>query len=119
RGGCMPLPLAWGIASATAGHGPREKKAATSGPPVAFARVKGIVAQRCAVCHSAHPTYTGIDTAPRGVKFDTPTEIQQQSALIKVQAVDSKAMPLGNVTKMTQAERDVLARWSAQGAKIP
>jgi len=53
------------------------------------------------------------------VKFDTPAEIQQQSALIKVQAVDSKAMPLGNATKMTQAERDVLARWIAQGAKIP
>jgi uncharacterized membrane protein len=28
-------------------------------------------------------------------------------------------MPLGNVTGMTQAERDVLGRWIAQGAKIP
>jgi uncharacterized membrane protein len=27
-------------------------------------------------------------------------------------------MPLGNVTKMTDGERDVLARWIAQGAKI-
>jgi uncharacterized membrane protein len=28
-------------------------------------------------------------------------------------------MPLGNVTKMTQAERDLLGRWINQGAKIP
>jgi uncharacterized membrane protein len=27
-------------------------------------------------------------------------------------------MPLGNVTGMTQAERDVLGHWIAQGAKI-
>jgi len=28
-------------------------------------------------------------------------------------------MPLGNVTGMTQAERDLLGRWIAQGARIP
>jgi uncharacterized membrane protein len=51
--------------------------------------------------------------------FDTTTEIEQQAARIKQQAVDAKAMPLGNVTHMTQAERGLLARWIAQGAKIP
>ena len=115
----IPLTAALGIALVAVLIRPQENKASTSGPPVAFAQVNSIVAERCAVCHSAHPTYSGIDTAPRGVKFDTPAEIQQQSAVIKVQAVDSKAMPLGNATKMTQAERDVLARWIAQGAKIP
>jgi uncharacterized membrane protein len=28
-------------------------------------------------------------------------------------------MPLGNVTGMTKAERDLLGRWIAQGARIP
>jgi uncharacterized membrane protein len=28
-------------------------------------------------------------------------------------------MPLGNVTGMTPAERAVLGRWIAQGARIP
>ena len=82
-------------------------------------RVNTIVEKRCAVCHSTHPTYRGVGSAPRGVVLETPTEIQQESARIQVQAVDSKAMPLGNVTKMTEAERDLLARWIAQGAKIP
>ena len=84
-----------------------------------LARVDTIVEKRCAVCHSTHPTYRRVGSAPRGVVLETPTEIQQESARIQVQAVDSKAMPLGNVTKMTEAERDLLARWIAQGAKIP
>jgi uncharacterized membrane protein len=33
--------------------------------------------------------------------------------------VDSTAMPLGNITKMTQEERQLLGRWIDQGAKIP
>jgi uncharacterized membrane protein len=116
----IPVTAAMGIALVAVLIRPQENKAASSsGPPVAFARVKAIVAQRCSVCHSAHPTYPGIGTAPKGVEFDTATEIQQLAPLIKQQAIDSKAMPLSNVTKMTQAERDLLARWIAQGAKIP
>ena len=34
-------------------------------------------------------------------------------------AVVLKAMPLGNVTHMTQAERDALGAWIRQGANIP
>jgi uncharacterized membrane protein len=34
-------------------------------------------------------------------------------------AVDSTAMPQGNVTKMTNEERQLLGRWIDQGAKIP
>ena len=32
---------------------------------------------------------------------------------VSEQAVDSRAMPLGNATHMTQSERDLLARWLA------
>jgi uncharacterized membrane protein len=84
---------------------------------VPFERVKRIVADRCAACHSAHPTK--VDEAPKGVELDTPQEINAQAKAIEQQAVKTKAMPLGNVTGMTQAERDLLGRWIAQGAKIP
>jgi uncharacterized membrane protein len=40
-----------------------------------------------------------------------PALIQQNASGIKAMAVDTHAMPLGNKTGMTQAERDVLARW--------
>jgi uncharacterized membrane protein len=78
--------------------------------------VKQIVEQRCTACHSDHPTLVG--TAPQGIELDTPAEIKAQASLIEQQAVLTKAMPLGNATKMTQAERDLLGRWIAQGAKI-
>ena len=32
--------------------------------------------------------------------------------------VDTKVMPLGNQSKMTMAERAILGRWIAAGAKI-
>ena len=38
---------------------------------------------------------------------------------LKTVAVDSHVMPLGNVTKMTDAERKLLGAWIDQGAKAP
>jgi uncharacterized membrane protein len=84
---------------------------------VPFAQVKQIIDRRCAACHSAQPKL--VNAAPRGIEFDTAEEIKAQASLIEQQAVTTKAMPLGNVTKMTRAERDLLGRWIRQGAKIP
>ena len=76
-----------------------------------FTRVQAIVRQRCAPCHSMHPTLAG--SAPMGIELDTRQEIESKAALIDQYAVQTHAMPLGNATGMTQAERDVLARWLA------
>ena len=84
---------------------------------VPFARVAQVIDQRCTACHSLHPTK--VDEAPLGITMDTPGEIQRLAPGIQQQAVDSTAMPLGNVTGMTTAERRLLGRWIAQGAKIP
>lgn len=88
-----------------------------SGAPVAFATVQGIIAQRCQSCHATHPTQSGFPTAAGGIAFDRPGEIEKFAARIKAQAVDSEAMPLGNVTRMTAEERKVIGAWIAQGAK--
>ena len=88
-----------------------------SGPPVTFAAVAQIVEQRCAACHSARPTL--VEAAPQGVELDTAEEIRAQAEAIEEQTVRTRAMPLGNVTKMTEAERERLGRWIAQGATIP
>jgi uncharacterized membrane protein len=94
-----------------------QNESAAGTATVPFAQVASIVERRCAACHSDHPTK--VDAAPRGIKLDTPEEIKAEAQAIEQQAVQTKAMPLGNVTGMTQAERDVLGRWIAQGAKIP
>jgi len=92
-----------------------ESSAGTSAVP--FATVQKIVDQRCTACHSQHPTL--VSEAPLGLKLDTAQEIQRYAPDVKGMAVDSAAMPLGNVTKMTKAERQLLGRWIDQGAKIP
>ncbi|MCK1786947.1 hypothetical protein L9Z73_22145 [Pseudomonas sp. TNT11] len=47
----------------------------------------------------------------------TKTKIQQQAARIQAQAVASQIMPLGNITQMTQQERDLIGTWINQGAR--
>jgi uncharacterized membrane protein len=94
-----------------------QTESAAGTPAVPFARVARIVDQRCTACHSQHPTLVG--SAPQGIKFDTPDEIKARVDAIQQQAVETKTMPLGNLTHMTQPERVLLGRWIAQGAKIP
>ena len=83
---------------------------------VPFSRAHAIVEQRCVPCHSAHPTR--LDSAPLGITFDTPQQIHAQAGAIERVAVESNAMPLGNVTEMTAMERQLLGAWIRQGARI-
>ena len=86
--------------------------------PVAFATVQSIIEVRCQVCHSANPTQEGFSAPPMGVTFDAPHQIQANAARIEQMAVITRAMPLGNVTGMTQEERDTLGQWIRQGARL-
>ncbi|WP_313514210.1 urate hydroxylase PuuD [Pseudomonas sp.] len=82
-----------------------------------FDKVSGVIHERCTVCHSAQPTSPLFSAAPAGVMFDTPQQIQQMAPRIQAQAVASQIMPLGNITQMTQQERDLIGAWIANGAK--
>jgi len=95
-------PHALGVASANAG----------------YAQVAPIVAQRCAVCHAARPTEPGFAAPPAGVLLDTPAHVQANAQRMYDQAVATHAMPLGNVTHMTDAERATLGAWITTGARI-
>jgi uncharacterized membrane protein len=93
---------------------PRSAPVPASAAPVSFARAQAIVDERCAPCHSMSPTQPGFESPPKGIAFDTAEEIRSQADLIRAQAVDSHAMPLGNVTGMTDAERAELGAWIAR-----
>jgi uncharacterized membrane protein len=82
-----------------------------------FAQVRTIIGQRCVACHATHPTQPGFATAPAGVALDDPQAISQNAARIYQQAVQLKAMPLANLTNMTDAERAQLAAWFESGAR--
>jgi uncharacterized membrane protein len=112
----IPVTAALAIAGVAVAIRPQGSEGSTAEPAVPFSRAKAIVEQRCVPCHSSHPTK--VDSAPLGITFDTPEQIEAQAARIEQVAVTTRTMPLGNATGMTQAERDLLGAWIRQGAKI-
>jgi len=118
RGGrTAPTPLLIGLAALAAVAWLLKPVApvtngATQTPTVDFARVQMIVAERCAVCHSEHPTFAGFDAPPKGVQLDTPEHIREYAAAMQVQLA-SGAMPIGNLTGMTDDERRTVLAWLA------
>ena len=85
---------------------------------VEFTEVRTIIDRHCVQCHSASPTMDGFSAPPLGVMFDTPQQIGTHAQRINTQVVVSQVMPLGNLTNMTQAERDAIGAWFYQGARV-
>ena len=98
---------------------PNAQPAAQQAPAAReFDKVSAVIHERCTVCHSAQPTSPLFSAAPAGVMFDTPQQIQQMAPRIQAQAVTNQIMPLGNITQMTQQERDLIGAWIANGAAL-
>jgi uncharacterized membrane protein len=81
-----------------------------------FPKVAQIIASRCTPCHAARPTREGFATPPKGVMLETPAQMGAYAHTILQQAVLAKAMPPGNLTEITQDERDLIKRWIRAGA---
>ena len=123
NGRTSPLPAAVGLLT-LAGvvlalmPGPRAGAGdAAAGPAAAgdFVRIQSIVAQRCSSCHAARPTQPGFTAPPSGVLLDTPERILARTEQMRQQIV-TRAMPLGNVTAITEEERAVMLAWIERGA---
>jgi uncharacterized membrane protein len=97
--------------------GPRSAQTGALPPPPQFAEVADVVSSRCSMCHAAEPVWAGIAAAPEGILLDSDEQIRLHARLIAIAAVRSNAMPPGNITEMTDAERLLLASWIAGGAK--
>ena len=82
-----------------------------------FAKVQAIITQRCVSCHAAVTTQPGFAAAPAGIMLHTPELIRQHAAKIYQQAVQLKAMPIGNLTQITDDERAILGAWFESGAQ--
>ena len=87
------------------------------GEKVAFAAVKAVIDSRCISCHAAKPTQPGFAAPPAGVVLETSEQIRAQAQRIHQQVVVARVMPLGNLTGISDAERALVGRWFAQGAK--
>lgn len=79
------------------------------------ADVLAISQARCVSCHAARPVDPDTDEAPGGVMLETVADLRRHGARVLAQTVSSKAMPLGNKTGMTTAEREALGLWIRAG----
>jgi uncharacterized membrane protein len=66
---------------------------------------ESIVTERCQTCHSGA-------AAPLGVRLESLAQMEQHADQIEAQ-VGSRAMPPGNATGLTDAEREQLVAWAA------
>ena len=102
-----------------------EEEAASEDPKIvamleseSFDEVRNIVLGRCSMCHAVEPLWDGIAAAPRGVKLESDHDILTNATNIYFWAVRSHAMPPGNVTEISGAERTQLRLWYDAYAKI-
>ena len=103
------IVLAAALALASVGYVAWEKGGAPApAGNVTYAAIAPILATHCAACHNVNPP-------PRGVALDSYEHARAAAARIKAMAVDTQAMPLGNPTHMTAAERQRLGAWIAAG----
>jgi uncharacterized membrane protein len=92
-------------------------RALASHAPVAASTAQAIVQMRCVTCHSQHPTNAAFPAAPNGVLLDRPEHLPDYAERILVRVVETKTMPLGNLTGMTDDERMTLGAWAYQQRK--
>ena len=83
-----------------------EETAPATGGNVTFEQVAPVIAARCAPCHSGA-------SPPLGVRLETREEIEARAEDIERQAVQTRAMPPGNATGITDEERRLVGAWIA------
>jgi uncharacterized membrane protein len=86
-------------------------QAAPSGGPPTDAEILGLVKKHCVQCHAVEPTHEAFAKPPAGIVLETIEQISQNAPRIMTQVVVNRAMPLGNLTDMTDEERNRIAAW--------
>jgi uncharacterized membrane protein len=77
------------------------------------AAVMPVIMERCAVCHAEKPVHPGFTAAPLGVILDNEQSLEEMALRVYQSVVVTRTMPLGNLTGMSDEERDFLTRWYA------
>lgn len=121
KGQASPLPIAAAAAillAVAAAIAPRMQAGATAASgageaaeQVTLEDVHPIIQARCTNCHSSNPTFAAFPAPPSGVLLDTPEQIRTEATRIHQQTVVLKAMPIGNLTRMTNEERQLIDAW--------
>ena len=87
------------------------RASADSGVVASFDDVRAVVQNRCVACHSETPTHPVFPAAPAGVVFDTDAQIVAEALRIHQQTVVTRVMPIGNLTGISEEERNMIDSW--------
>lgn len=85
---------------------------------VTYMEIEPILSQRCVACHAEKPTFPGFVQPPAGLRLETAAQAAAAAQKIQQQTITTQVMPPGNLTKMTDEERNKLARWLAAGTPM-
>jgi uncharacterized membrane protein len=88
---------------------PRSRAATTA--TVTLSMIRPIIESRCTTCHSQNPTHIAFPAAPSGVVLDTDEQIVVEALRIHQQTVVLQAMPIGNLTQISDEERALIDAW--------
>jgi len=84
------------------------------GTMVSNERVMTLIDIHCVGCHSRTPTDDIFKVAPLGVVLDSWKDIERFAPQVVRRTTVTKDMPFLNKTKMTESERQEIARWFKQ-----
>ena len=81
------------------------------GTATSYRTLAVVLEQRCYMCH-------GATVQMKNVRLDSPSDLKKHAPTVYEQVVLKKAMPLGNSTGITEAERNLIKEWFVAGAVV-
>ena len=81
---------------------------------VQMATIQSIITERCSSCHASSPTQSGFAAPPKGIVLESEEDITRHAYTIHQQTVVTRAMPVGNLTGITESERATIDAWFNQ-----
>ena len=84
-----------------------------SANPISEGEIEQIMQARCVACHAAQPVQPGFVEAPLGMLLESYAQTLQNAERVAF-TVQTRYMPIGNLTGMTDEERVTIATWYAQ-----
>ena len=112
KGRASPIPIVTAaliLLAVAAAIAPKSRAATTD--VVTLDMVRPVIQSRCTICHSASPSHIAFPAAPSGVMFDTDEQILAELERIHQQTVVLQAMPIANLSGMSDEERALLDAW--------
>jgi uncharacterized membrane protein len=88
-----------------------QPRASTAATAVTDKQALAIAQKHCTNCHAKDPVHPAFREPPKNVSLETVGDMRRWAKPILAQTVQNRAMPMGNQTRMTDEERELLGRW--------